>query len=86
MTIFLPKPQNFDFSQILWFLDRGYDDCVHKVDGNYVIKLIKLSDQECVIRVGESHDYLEVTTEGPFRGREEVIDFVKKQRTKNFVA
>ena len=44
-------PGNFDFQECLWFLDRNFDDCMHKVDADQVIKVIEIEGQQLLVSV-----------------------------------
>jgi len=50
----IPKPAHFDFEEILWFLDRGYDECLYEATATHVIKLIPIQDQFVLIKIEAS--------------------------------
>jgi len=54
----LKKPQYFNFSECLWFLDRDYDDCLHRVDDRSVKKLLRIDENQFLIEVSDSKEEL----------------------------
>lgn len=54
----LKKPDIFNFKESLWFLDRGFDDCLHEVDKNSVTKAISYNDQILLFNISEHDDQL----------------------------
>jgi DNA-3-methyladenine glycosylase II len=56
----IPKPTLFDFGETLWFLDRNLDDCMHRVEGKHVRKLIAFNNEPVLIEVKENAMNLEV--------------------------
>src|SRR5882672_10232702 len=57
----IPVPEEFNFAECRWFLDRGYDDCVHRVKGGRIVKALQLGGQELLIEIVEGNGCLEVT-------------------------
>jgi len=47
----LQTPENFNFREILWFLDRGFDDCLHKVNDETVTKLLRIDGELCLFKL-----------------------------------
>ncbi|MEL6560783.1 MAG: DNA glycosylase [Bacteroidota bacterium] len=56
----IPKPAYFNFSECLWFLDRGYDDCMHQVLPDSVRKIIPTADGKHLIEVADNDNHLDV--------------------------
>lgn len=56
----IAKPDNFNFSECLWFLDRNFDDCMHKTDSASVTKLLHLQQEPFLLRIAEEGSYLQV--------------------------
>lgn len=50
----LPKPSIFNFKESLWFLDRGYDDCLHEVSSTGVSKLLTFNEKDFLVRLSEN--------------------------------
>ena len=50
----LPKPSIFNFKESLWFLDRGYDDCLHEVSPTGVTKLLTFKEKDFLVRLSEN--------------------------------
>ncbi len=63
----LTKPQFFSFQESLWFLDRGYDDCMHAIKGQKVLKAIATAGGIVAFQVEEQGDslLLEVSKDDP---------------------
>lgn len=58
MTI--DKPALFSFRECLWFLDRGYDDCLFRIQNGSLTKLIQLGSEPVLFRVSDAGDSLAV--------------------------
>lgn len=56
----IEKPALFSFNECLWFLDRGYDDCLFRIKDGAVIKLIRLEEQAVLFRISDAGDSLAV--------------------------
>ena len=54
----ISTPQYFNFSEVLWFLDRGYDDCLHEVNTSTIRKLLWIEDQPCLIQISDQRENL----------------------------
>lgn len=50
-VISIEAPANFNFQECLWFLDRNFDDCTHKVDADQVIKVIEIEGGQLLVSV-----------------------------------
>ncbi len=63
----LTKPRFFSFRESLWFLDRGYDDCMHAIRGQKVLKAIAAAGDSVAFQVEEQGDslLLEVSRDDP---------------------
>ena len=71
----IPVPVDFNFAECRWFLDRGFDDCVHRVSGEKIIKALQLDGRELLVEMMESRGQLEVTIlQG--RGDEKTMDLL----------
>ncbi|PWT72568.1 MAG: DNA repair protein [Bacteroidetes bacterium] len=62
----ISKPTLFSFRECLWFLDRNYDECLHKISNSRVTKAIQFNnkplvfsladkDQDILIQIEEGH-------------------------------
>ncbi|WP_339812423.1 DNA glycosylase [uncultured Imperialibacter sp.] len=61
LSLSIPTPENFSFKECLWFLDRGFDDCLHKVKGGSVTKLLRIGGQgHSLLSISESDGALRV--------------------------
>lgn len=54
------KPQLYSFKESLWFLDRGFDDCLHKVTPNSVIKAIRNQNEVVLFELSEDNQHLKI--------------------------
>ncbi|MBO9660122.1 MAG: DNA-3-methyladenine glycosylase 2 family protein [Chitinophagaceae bacterium] len=59
-AITIAKPQIFSFRECLWFLDRGYDDCLFHIRDGSLTKLIKLGSEPVLFRITDAGDSLAV--------------------------
>ncbi|CAD5258804.1 MULTISPECIES: DNA-3-methyladenine glycosylase [unclassified Imperialibacter] len=77
LSFSIATPNNFSFKECLWFLDRGFDDCLHKVQGGSVTKLLRIGDQgHSLLRVSESDGALRVDLLKGEARESEVIDYI----------
>jgi DNA-3-methyladenine glycosylase II len=53
-------PADFSFAECRWFLDRGFDDCVHRVSGERIMKALQLDGRELLVEMMEGRGQLEV--------------------------
>jgi DNA-3-methyladenine glycosylase II len=54
----IPLPADFSFRECTWFLDRGYDDCMHKVQGKTILKTMRVDGQALLVRITEGEGCL----------------------------
>lgn len=54
----IPFPDFFSFQECLWFLDRSYDDCLHEVYSDSLLKLIRLQEQILLLHIWEEDSTL----------------------------
>ncbi|PYF71480.1 DNA-3-methyladenine glycosylase family protein [Pedobacter nutrimenti] len=48
-----PVPPLFSFKECLWFLNRNYDDCMHRISSGAITKAISLPEGDFLIRIAE---------------------------------
>jgi DNA-3-methyladenine glycosylase II len=60
--LYVSKPDNFSFSECLWFLNRNYDDCLYLVSRDSVSRAININDKVVVLTVTESQNTLILDT------------------------
>ena len=77
MSYNIPIPQNFSFQECLWFLDRNYDDCLHKISPNAVKKVLLINGEPTLIEITESDNQLIINVLIGNNSETEIIDFVK---------
>lgn len=59
-VITIPSPDPFNFNESLWFLDRNLDDCMHRVSGDYVRKLIVVESEPILIQVSGNNQAVKI--------------------------
>lgn len=59
-TILLATPPLFSFQECLWFLNRNYDDCLHSVEENAVLKAVATPFGDVLFRVSEHGGFLQI--------------------------
>lgn len=59
-VIEIKKPANFSFSECLYFLDRGYDDCLYTIENNRIIKPITFRGNPLLFAVSDDAEFLNV--------------------------
>lgn len=52
-SFLLSTPVNFSFKECLWFLDRGYDDCMHRIENNKVLKIFTVKEVPHLVAISE---------------------------------
>ncbi len=62
-TISIIQPENFSFDACLQFLDRGFDECLYRVNTNNVKRLIRLQSGLALITVSSKERMLVVEIE-----------------------
>ncbi len=62
----LPIPPIFSFQECLWFLDRNYDDIMHRVTPTSVVKPFRVGEKVALLEISEQEGNLLVE----FRGGE----------------
>lgn len=58
--LYISSPANFSFSECAWYLDRGYDDCGHRVRNGRLLKALRLAGKDLVVEIIEGDGCLEV--------------------------
>jgi len=58
----IPIPKNFSFTKCLKFLNRGYSECLYKVDDSQVTRLIRLSSGLALIQITADSKNMFVST------------------------
>lgn len=61
ISLTIPVPPLFNFEECLWFLDRGYDDCLHQVKEDAVWKAIEVAGKPVLLKVSGTGSGLEVS-------------------------
>ncbi|MCE6992187.1 DNA-3-methyladenine glycosylase [Dyadobacter sp. CY323] len=59
-SILIPTPALFNFEECLWFLNRNYDDCLHEIEENSLIKALKIGVGLILIKVSVAGSFLEI--------------------------
>ena len=78
MTFKIPTPPNFSFQECLWFLDRNYDDCLHKVRPDTVRKALLINNELTLIDISEIDNQLVINVLMGNNYEKEIIEFVKE--------
>lgn len=56
----IPVDPSFNFKECLWFLNRDFDDCMHTIEGNTVVKALEVGGKSCLFRIGDSGSGLKI--------------------------
>ncbi|GAB2785792.1 DNA glycosylase [Rhabdobacter roseus] len=59
-TLQLPTPPLFSFQECLWFLDRNYDDIMHRVAPEVLLKPFRVAGEAVLVEVTEQTGYLQL--------------------------
>ncbi len=60
----LPVPPLFSFQECLWFLDRNYDDIMHRVTETSVTKPFRVGERVALLEISQQQDNLSVQFRG----------------------
>ncbi|MXV52862.1 DNA repair protein [Pedobacter sp. HMF7647] len=81
--IVIPLPDSFSFDECLWFLDRNYDDCLHKIGNREISKVVVIDQSQFLLRISEKQQELLVEIlAGPDDG--ESVQAIKEYITEWF--
>ncbi|MDN5210580.1 DNA-3-methyladenine glycosylase [Fulvivirgaceae bacterium BMA12] len=50
-TIKIKPPEIFNYEECLWFLDRGFDDCLHQINKNTITKALKIQNNLFLVSI-----------------------------------
>ncbi len=75
-TITLPTPALFDFDQCYFFLDRGYDECLYRLDDQKVHRAIAYEEALLPFSVMPNNNQLTIETPKTLNDRQ--LEFIKK--------
>jgi len=56
----IPLPKDLDFGECCWYLDRGYDDCMHVLQGDTLLKAERLGGLELLFSIRSEGGVLQV--------------------------
>lgn len=58
--VLIKIPALFSFQECLWFLNRNYDDCLHIIHEDSIMKAIEFEGEIFLVRIKENGSFLEV--------------------------
>ncbi|MFA6058739.1 MAG: DNA glycosylase [Taibaiella sp.] len=50
----IPVDSLFNFKECLWFLNRDFDDCMHTIEGNTVVKALEVEGRPYLFRISDN--------------------------------
>lgn len=81
----LPIPADFDFGECLWFLDRGFDDCLYQVDRYGVTRALILKDGLALIQIERGSNVREETQHLKISVLNRSISIVEEAELRNYL-
>lgn len=57
-VIEIPVNDTFSFAECLWFLNRNFDDCLHRIGDDHVMKALKIDGKPVLLRISADKDNL----------------------------
>jgi DNA-3-methyladenine glycosylase II len=73
----VPATRPFSFAESLWFLDRGLDDCMHRVTGDVARKLIAVKGKPVLIEIGKGTDGIATSVlSGQVESAHPIVEYV----------
>lgn len=58
--LLLPCPAHFSFAECRWFLDRGLDDCLHRIENGRITKAIWVNETPVLIELSGNEQQLHI--------------------------
>lgn len=58
--ITLPEPASFSFNECAWFLNRNYDDCLHIIKENEIIKAVEIDGKAFLLSITSQNKTLQI--------------------------
>ncbi|MFY0594343.1 DNA-3-methyladenine glycosylase family protein [Roseivirga sp.] len=79
-TITLPTPDLFDFDQCLFFLDRGYDECLYQLSDRLVLRAIEFEGTLIPFSITEKEGKLliEIESSVTVEAQKQVLAYVNE--------
>ena len=56
----IPVDSLFNFKECLWFLNRDFDDCMHTIEGDTVVKALEVEGKPYLFRISDNGSGLKV--------------------------
>jgi DNA-3-methyladenine glycosylase II len=81
VSLFISPPALFSFEECLWFLDRNYDDCMHKIAEDRIYKALDTRQGVvlcCIFRSGEQLQIDILKGKLTAAGRQFIIAYVRE--------
>lgn len=81
VSLFIPLPALFSFEECLWFLDRNYDDCMHKIVAGRIYKALDTGQGLvlcCIHRNGEQLQVDMLQGKLTPAGRQIIVHYVRE--------
>jgi DNA-3-methyladenine glycosylase II len=60
VKITIPEPALFSFDECAWFLNRNYDDCLHVIKENEIIKAVEVGGKPFLLRITSQNETLQI--------------------------
>ena len=59
-TIKIKIPTIFSYQECLWFLDRGFDDCLHQINKNTITKALNINNNNSLVSITYENGFIKV--------------------------
>jgi DNA-3-methyladenine glycosylase II len=59
-NIRIAQPALFSFPECLWYLDRGFDDCLHEVRDGKLRKLLRINGEKVLLELSETNRWIDI--------------------------
>jgi DNA-3-methyladenine glycosylase II len=60
-TVPIPQPELFSWTECLWFLNRGFDDCMYKISGNTIRRAFDIDGEKVLVEISHTGNELTIT-------------------------
>lgn len=57
-TIPIPQPELFSWTECLWFLNRGFDDCMYRISGRTIRRAFDVDGEKVLVEISHTGNQL----------------------------
>ncbi|GAA0892072.1 DNA glycosylase [Fulvivirga kasyanovii] len=61
MHIQIPIPEHFSYKECLWYLDRGFDECLYTIKNERIYKAVSINGQKALLEISATANALQIS-------------------------